>query len=260
MTKLKGKTAIVTGSTQGIGLGCAMELAREGADLMINDRPGSEILDDTVEKISELGVEVRGIEADVYSREGCKKVTDAAVEHFGKIDILISVPGFNVRESFLEFRPEEFDRNIEGVLTAGFHISQLAARHMVERGEGGKIVFISSVLAEVANARCLAYTAGKAGLNQMMRLIAVEMFEHRINVNAIEPGWIDTPGERLSYDEETILEEGKKLPWGRLGQPEEIGKAATFLASSDADYITGVVLPVDGGYKLKHCREIPEEK
>ncbi len=258
--KLKGKTAIVTGSSQGIGFGCALELAREGADVVMNDRPGSQVLQRAVEEVAALGVQTHGVEADAYTREGCQKIADAAMERFGKIDILISVPGFNLRNSFLDFEPENFDKVIAGVLTAGFHMSQLAARHMVARGAGGKIVFISSVLAEIANARCLAYTTGKAGLNQMMKLIAVEMFEHQINVNAIEPGWIDTPGERLTYDDETLAAEAKKLPLQRMGTIYDIGKAATFLSSSDADYITGVILPVDGGYKLRHCRNIPEEK
>lgn len=258
--KLKGKTAIITGSTQGIGLGCALELAREGADVLLNDRPGSQLLAGAITQVQALGVKARGVEANAYTREGCEAITRAAVDHFGKIDILVSVPGFNRRQSFLEYDPRNFEEIIAGVLTAGFHMSQLAARQMVKQGNGGKIVFISSVLAEIANARCLAYTAGKAGLNQMMRLIAVEMFEHHINVNAIEPGWIDTPGERLSYDNETILAEGRKLPWGRLGTAEDIGKAAAFLCSPDADYITGVALPVDGGYKLKHCRNVPDEK
>ncbi|MDF1756368.1 MAG: SDR family oxidoreductase [Verrucomicrobiales bacterium] len=258
--KLKGKTAIVTGSSQGIGLGCAIELAKEGADIVLNDRPGSEILADAVKQIESFGVAAHGVEADAYTREGAERITSAAMERFEKIDILVSVPGFNIRDSFLDYDPDNFEKVISGVLTAGFHMSQLAARQMVARGEGGKIVFISSVLAEIANARCLAYTTGKAGLNQMMKLIAVEMFEHRINVNAIEPGWIDTPGERISYDDETLMAEGRKLPWGRMGQPEDIGKAAAFLASDDADYITGVTLPVDGGYKLRHCRAIPQEK
>lgn len=258
--KLKGKTAIVTGSSQGIGLGCALEMAKQGAEIILNDRPGSDILADAVKEVEKLGVPAHGVEADAYTREGAQSITDAAMQRFGKIDILVSVPGFNLRDSFLDFDPDNFEKNIAGVLTAGFHMSQLSARQMVKRGQGGKIIFISSVLAEVANARCLAYTAGKAGLNQMMRLIAVEMFDHRINVNAIEPGWIDTPGERISYDEETMAAEARKLPWGRMGTPEDIGKAATFLASADADYITGVSLPVDGGYKLRHCREIPPEK
>ena len=101
---------------------------------------------------------------------------------------------------------------------------------------------------------CVAYGAAKAGLNHMMRTIAVELSPHRINVNAIEPGWIDTPGEHVTFSDEAIEAEGRKLPWGRLGLPEDIGKAATFLSSSEADYITGAVLPVDGLFRFKDCR------
>jgi glucose 1-dehydrogenase len=90
-----------------------------------------------------------------------------------------------------------------------------------------------------------------------MRSISVELSQHRINVNAIEPGWIDTPGEHATFSEEQIAEEGKRLPWGRLGLPEEIGKAAVFLCSNDAEYITGSVLPVDGGFRYKDCRVDP---
>lgn len=258
--KLKGKVAVVTGSSQGIGLGCASELARMGADVVINDRPGSTILGDAVKDLKQFGNQVHGVEADAYTRDGCQKVADEAISRFGRIDILISVPAFNRRQSFLEYDPDNFEETLSAVLTAGFHMSQLAARQMVAQGEGGKIIFISSVLAEVGNARCLAYSAGKAALNQMMRVIAAELFEHRINVNSIEPGWIDTPGERQSYDEETIQAEGRKLPWGRLGTTEDIGKTAAFLSTDDADYITGVALPVDGGYKIKHFRDIPEDR
>ena len=125
---------------------------------------------------------------------------------------------------------------------------------MVERGEGGKVVFISSVQAEMPIARCVAYGAAKAGLNHMMRTIAVELSSHRINVNAIEPGWIDTPGEHETFGDERIEEEGALLPWGRLGTPHDIGQAAAFLCSAEADYITGSVLAVDGGFRAKDCR------
>src|SRR5690606_16452369 len=99
----------------------------------------------------------------------------------------------------------------------------------------------------------------QSGPNSMMATMAVELFEHHINVNVIEPGWIDTPGERHHYDEETMAAEARKLPWGRLGTAEDVGKAALYLSSDDADYVTGTLLPVDGGYRLKHCRDIPEE-
>ena len=161
---------------------------------------------------------------------------------------------FGAGGAFLDYDPELFERTIAGTLTSGFHMAQLVARHMVERGGGGRIVFISSVHAEMPQANSVAYNAAKAGLNHLMRTIAVELSPHRINVNAIEPGWIDTPGERATFSEEVIEREKEKLPWGRLGQPEEIGKAAAFLCSSDADYITGTVLPVDGCFRFKDSR------
>ena len=125
---------------------------------------------------------------------------------------------------------------------------------MLQRGGGGKIVFTSSVQALMPYARSVAYNAAKAGLNHMAETIAVELAPHRINVNVIEPGWIDTPGERKAFGEERIQQEGPKLPWGRLGTPADIGKAAVFLASDDADYVTGAILRVDGGFWFKDCR------
>jgi glucose 1-dehydrogenase len=130
-------------------------------------------------------------------------------------------------------------------------MSQLVARHMVERGGGGKIVFISSVHARIPYAGSVAYNAAKSGLNHMARTIAAELLPHRINVNLIEPGWIDTPGEHETFGDEMIRQSGPKLPWGRIGVPEDIGRAAVFLCSDDADYITGTSLLVDGGYALR---------
>jgi len=258
--KVKGKVAIVTGGAQGIGLGCAIELAREGADIVLNDRPGSDCLSSAVEKIRALRVNCYPVEADAFSREGCQQIIETAVREAGDIDILISVPAFNRRNSFLEYDPADFEDILKTALMGGFHMGQLVARYLVEKKKPGKIVFISSILARVPNARCIAYSAAKAGLNSMTQTMAVELFEHHINVNAIEPGWIDTPGERQCYSDETMAAEARKLPWGRLGSPEDIGMAAVYLASEDADYVTGTVLPVEGGYQLKHCQFIPEEK
>ncbi len=251
---VSGKIALVTGAGRGIGLGCALELARHGADLVLNDRPGSTDLPAAAEEIRSLGRTCHTIEGDVFSRSGCEQLVAEALQAVGRIDIFISNPAFSRRFDFLEYPPEVFEQTIQATLTGGFHMSQLVARHMVERGGGGKIVFISSVQAEMPIAQCVAYGPAKAGLNHMMRSIAVELAQHRINVNAIEPGWIDTPGEHQTFTEEEIRKEGERLPWGRLGQPTEIGKAATFLASDDADYITGSILAVDGCFRYKDCR------
>ena len=151
----------------------------------------------------------------------------------------------------LKLDPETFDRTLAGTLSSGFHLGQLVARRQVERGEGGKLLFISSIQAELPMAGTVAYGAAKAALNQMMRIMAVELAPHRINVNAIEPGWIDTPGERAAFSDEVICREGRHLPWGRLGTSDEIGKAAAFLVSDDASYITGTALVVDGGFRFR---------
>jgi glucose 1-dehydrogenase len=249
--KLSGKTALVTGAGQGIGRGCAIELARDGADRVINDRPGNLQIHDVAAEIRVLGRACVAIPADVFSRAGCEALVEEALRQVAGIDILVSNPALNSRSGFLDQDPFEFERLIQATLVGGFHISQLVARQMVARGEGGKIVFISSVQAELPMADNIAYGPAKAGLNHMARSIAVELAPHRIQVNAIEPGWIDTPGERRSFSEEMIEREGAKLPLGRLGKPEEIGRAAVYLCSSDADYVTGAILVVDGGFRYK---------
>lgn len=252
--KLTGKTAIVTGAGRGIGNGCAIELARSGADLVINDRPGSPDIETTAEEIRAMDRGCTVIEADVFSREGCEGLVARAIESVGRLDILISNPAIGHRCEFLDYDAAEFERVIQGTLISGFHMSQLVARHMIGHGGGGKIVFISSVQAEMPIARCIAYGAAKAGLNHMTRTISVELSKHRINVNAIQPGWIDTPGEHIAFGDEVIEREGTKLPWQRLGTPADIGRAAAFLASDDADYVTGTIMTVDGGFRYKDCR------
>lgn len=257
--RLKNRIAIVTGAARGIGLGCAEALAREGASLVVADRPGSPELAGAAEALRALGVRCLPVEADTFSREGCESVLAAALAEFGEVDALVSVPAYNRRASFLDYDGEVFEGILRSALLGGFHMSQLVCRHLVAKGKPGRIVFISSVLARVPNARCVAYSAAKAALNTMVQTMAVELFEHRINVNSVEPGWIDTPGERETYSEETMAAEARRLPWGRLGTPLDIGHAAAFLCSDEADYVTGTILPVDGGYRLKHCREVPPE-
>lgn len=249
--RFEGKTALITGAGRGIGKGCALELARGGAKVVINDRPNSPDLQSAVAEIEALGGEAIGIEADVFSRAGCEKLLREALEAVNSVDILVSNPAFSSRQTFLEFEPEAFERTIQATLIGGFHMSQLVARHMVERGGGGKIIFISSVHAEMPYATAVAYNAAKAGLNHMAKTIARELVSHHINVNIIEPGWIDTPGERETFSEDAVMDGISWLPWERLGTPADIGKSVVFLASDDADYITGTILRVDGGYLHK---------
>ena len=248
---LAGRTALVTGAARGIGRGCALALARAGADVAINDRERSADADSLVAEIVALGPRAVLVAGDAFVRESCKQIVAQTVAAFGQIDILVSNPAFSRRGEFLDYDPDLFEKTLQGTLLGGFHLSQFATRHMVARGGGGKIVFISSIHARIPYIHAVAYNAAKAGLNHMARTMAAELLSHRINVNVIEPGWIDTPGEHAAFGDETIAEAGAMLPWGRLGTADDIGRAAAFLCSDEADYITGTTLLVDGGLALR---------
>jgi glucose 1-dehydrogenase len=253
--KLLGKTALVTGAARGIGRGCAIELAQAGADVAINDHERTQQAEAVVAEIQALGRRSLLVEGSVFQRPSCESVVSQTITTLGRIDIFVSNPSLQRRADFLDFDPDTFVKVIEGTLVGGFHMSQLVARHMVKRGGGGKIIFISSCHVHTPYTRSVAYNAGKGGLNQMAFTIAAELYPHRINVNVIEPGWIDTPGEREAFGDELMARAGANLPWGRFGTPEDIGKTTVFLASNDADYITGAALRVDGGIWLQHAHE-----
>jgi glucose 1-dehydrogenase len=253
--KLQGRMALVTGAARGIGRGCALELARAGADVAINDRTRTPQLESVATEICALGRRSSIVEGDVFHRPTAEHVVGRAVDELGRIDILVSNPALQKRSDFLHYDPETFSQVIQGTLIGGFHMSQLVTRHMVKRASGGKIIFISSVHALIPYAGSVAYNAGKSGLNHMAFTIAGELSRYHINVNVIEPGWIDTPGEHEAFGDTVMAQAGATLPWGRLGTPEDIGKAAAFLASHDADYITGMALRVDGGTWLQHAHE-----
>ncbi len=252
--KLSGKCALVTGAGRGIGLGCALELAAAGAAVAINDLHEDRARS-AVDRVAELGGRAFAASGDIFDRAGCESVVARVLGELGRIDILVSNPARNVRAAFVDLDPEQFQQVIGGTLVGGFHISQLVSRHMIERGEGGKIVFISSIHHRIPFARSVAYNAAKSGLVNMAFTMANELAAHRINVNVIEPGWIDTPGEHESFGSDALVEAGPQMPWGRLGLPADIGKAAVFLCSGDADYITGTSLLVDGGQWMRFARE-----
>ncbi|OYW19595.1 MAG: glucose dehydrogenase [Planctomycetales bacterium 12-60-4] len=249
--KLLGRKALVTGAAGGIGLGCALELARAGADLVINDLEDSPQAAEAVTQLQLLGRQADFVAGDVFEHDSGGLVVAKALELLGGIDIFVSNPAYSKRGDFLDYPRETFERVLTGTLSGGFSMAQHVARHMVSSGRRGKIIFVSSVHAHRPYARSVAYNAGKAGLDHLARTIAVELLPHRINVNVINPGWINTPGERRTFGEAAIATDGPKLPWGRIGEPADIGRAAVFLASDDADYITGASLVVDGGFSLR---------
>tara|TARA_A100001037_G_scaffold298184_1_gene321468 strand:+ start:1534 stop:2295 length:762 start_codon:yes stop_codon:yes gene_type:complete len=250
MIDLSGKVALITGASRGIGRATAVEMARCGANVVINYRSHGEEAEEVAEEVRATGQEALVYQADVSNRHAVESMVTAAVKEMGRLDILVSNAYYSKREPFLELSLEALDRTWDVTLCGAFHAAQLSARQMVEQGDGGALCFISSVLARIPFPTSLPYNSAKAGMNQMSRTIANELLEHKIRSNVIEPGWIDTPGERQYTTEEEMQTEGSKLPWGRLGSPDEIAKSATFLCSDAASYVTGSILQVDGGYCL----------
>jgi len=247
---LSGKVALITGGARGIGRACAEELARAGADVAFCDLGGTETAAGTLAGIAAAGRRGRYHRCDIADRGQVEAMFAALADEWGRLDVLVNNAAFSIRKPLIELEVEDVRKTWDVCLWGVFHCSQLAARQMVKQGEGGAIVSISSVHAFRPFARSTAYNAAKAALNQMSGTWAVELAPHRIRVNVIEPGWIDTPGERAFYTEEQLKEEGARLPLGRLGRPEEIARAVRFLASEDASYVTGSVMRVDGGIVL----------
>ena len=252
MKRFEGKTALITGAAQGIGRGIARCLAEEGANIVINDCANVEAAEEVVRAVKAMGQEAIFWQTDVSDREEVGTMFAGVVEQFGSIDVVVSNAARSIREPIIEAKWENVLSTLEVTQFGVFHVCQMAAQQMVKQAPNersrGKIVIISSVWSEVAAEGSAAYSMAKAAINHFAETLAVEMVEHRVNVNVINPGWIDTPGERLHYTEEELQESGRLLPWGRIGTPDDIGKAVAFLASDDADYITGSILRVDGGY------------
>jgi len=250
MIDLQGKVAVVTGASRGIGRGCALEMARHGARVVINYRSHGDEAEAVAQECRDLGGEALVVQADVGDRPAVDALFATVLERFGGVDILVNNALRTIRKPFLELTPEEVGATWDVCLMAPFYCSQLAARQMVRQGRGGKIVMISSVLAFIPLPNSLPYNTAKAGLEQMAFTMATELLPHRINVNVVEPGWTDTPGERAFLPEEELQAEARKLPWGRMATIHDIGRVVAFLCSDAADYVTAETVRVDGGYWL----------
>jgi glucose 1-dehydrogenase len=249
---LTEKVALITGASQGIGKGCALEMARAGADVVINYFQHRDEAESVAEQVRGLDRQALVIQGDVSDRSAVDKMVETTVRHFGHLDIAVCNSYYSKRQPFLEIDVPEMQRTLDVTFWGTFHTAQAAARQMVKQGNGGSMVFISSLYAFIPHSGSLPYNAAKAGVNHMAETIANELTSHRIRVNAIQPGWTDTPGERQYASEQEIQEGGKQCPWGRLATIEDMGRAATYLCSDAADYITGATLRIDGGLSFVH--------
>ena len=250
MKPLAGKKALVTGASRGIGRGIAIELAKGGADVAINYRSHPEEAEEVRQACLAEGVNAVAIQADMGLQTDAEAIIDNTVQQLGGLDIVVSNAVYSDRHLFYESDLNEFKKTIDVSMWGAFYLTRKASLHLINQGTGGNIVVISSPHAVLAIPGAMAYNMAKAAIDQMARTAAVELAEYRIRVNIVHPGWIDTPGERKFFSEETLREQGSKLPWGRLGQPHEIGQGVAFLVDPKNEYITGSTLTIDGGIQL----------
>ena len=250
MTDLTGKCAIVSGASMGIGRGVAVELAKAGAQVVVNYRSHPEEADQVVAECKAAGSQAFKVRADFAIQAEIEALVDESVGLMGGIDILVSNAVYSDRRLFLEADLAEFRKTIAVSMWGAFHFLRSGCQKMVDAGQGGNAVVISSPHAHMAMPGSMAYNMSKAANDQMARTAACELARDRIRVNIIHPGWTDTPGERKFFAEETLQREGAKLPFGRLGRIDEIGRGVVFLCDPASEYITGSTITIDGGIQL----------
>ena len=242
--KLKGKVALVTGAAQGIGKAVALLLARNGADIVVSDI-NLEKAEETAKEIESIGAKAMAVKVDVANLSDVEGMVVAILERFDKIDILVNNAGITRDKLILRMTEEDWNAVLNVNLKGTFHCTKAVIRHMAKQ-RSGKIVSIASVVGEMGNAGQVNYAASKAGVIGLTKTIAREFAQRGINVNAIAPGYIETP--MTDVLSEKVKEELRRLiPMERLGKPEDVAEAVLFLVSEESNYITGHVLKVNGG-------------
>jgi len=258
---LKDKIAIITGGGRGIGRGVALRYAKEGAKLALVDIQQAH-LDETAKVLDEsgAGVEYITLQADVSSSADVQRFFDATIARFGRLDILVNNAGIgNPPVPIIDMPEDAWDRTLAVNLKSVFLCAKLAAKQFIKQGGGGRIISVSSQAGKTGYPMLTPYCASKAGVILFTQAFAKEVGAHKINVNCVCPGTIDTPllrgaGMGLNLtDEQFMAGIGRVLPsipLGRLGYPEDVAKIITFLASDDADYMTGQAINISGGQEM----------
>ena len=245
--RIAGKNALVTGSHRGLGAAIAVALAKAGANVGCHGRdpnPGT-----SCDEVRATGRKAFYFSADLTDSKSCSALLEKTLSEFGSIDILVNNAGAIRRAPAAEYPMEFWNELIAVNLTAVFQLSQLAARHMLERGTGGKILNIASLLSFQGGILVPGYAAAKGGVAQLTKALANEWASKRINVNAIAPGYMATDNTTtLRNDPVRSRQILDRIPAGRWGEPSDIAGAAIFLCSSASDYVHGHVLAVDGGW------------
>ncbi|MDY0330858.1 MAG: 3-oxoacyl-[acyl-carrier-protein] reductase [Thiomonas sp.] len=245
--RLQGNIALITGAAQGIGLATAHKFAAEGASLVLCDR-NPDTLNPVADALRAAGTPVLAQALDVSDRAAFTALVDGALAEFGKIDTLVNNAGITRDARLVKMTDEQFDAVIDVNLRAVFRCTQIVAPHMIERGSGA-ILSASSVVALYGNFGQTNYAATKAGIIAMTKTWARELGPKGVRVNAVAPGFIQTP-MLATIPDKVMAQMAERVPLRRLGQAEEIASVYAFLASSEASYISGAVIEVDGGMTL----------
>lgn len=242
---LKGKCALVTGASRGIGKAIALKLASLGANLVLNYRSSEEEALEVEKQVKDMGVDAISIKGDISKLEDVEKLVSTAKEKFGAIDIMVNNAGITKDSLILRMKEEDFDTVIDVNLKGVFNCLKAITPIMVKQ-KYGKIINLSSVVGISGNAGQVNYSASKAGVIGMTKSLAKEVASRGINVNAVAPGFIETDMTDVLGDK--YKDEIKKnIPLKKLGKPEDVANVVAFLASESSDYITGQVIHVDGG-------------
>jgi len=249
--QLDQKVAIVTGADSGIGRGIAIELAQAGATVVINYAHAQDKAEEVRHIIEQNKGKAVVIQADVSQYQQVVGLIQQTVEQFNRLDIMVNNAGMEIHSAFLDVTEEQWERVLSIDLKGAFFCAQAAAREMVKRKTPGRIINISSVHEDIAMPKNSPYCCAKGGLRMMTRTICLELAPYNITVNNIAPGAVDTPidadvkADPVKF--KTLLDE---IPLHRMGQPEEIGKLALYLASDASAYVTGATFVIDGGLSV----------
>jgi glucose 1-dehydrogenase len=248
LMRLQGKRAVVTGSGRGIGRAIAVRFAQEGADVVINDLDIRGTARKTLAAVEAAGRRGVLIKADVSRTDEARRLIDDALQQLGPLDILVNNAGIEKHAAFVEVTEADYDKVLAVNLKGAFFVTQAFVRHLLADKRPGKIINISSVHEEMPFPGFSTYCASKGGVQLLTRDLAVELGPCGITVNGIAPGAIATEINRALLDDKPRVEQLlKQIPLGPLGKPEDVAAVAAFLASPDADYVTGSTYYVDGG-------------
>ncbi len=245
---LKGKVAVVTGGNSGIGMAIVLELARQGANIVIDYISHPEATEALEKQVAALGTQAIGVDANVSKVADLQKLIDTAVQKFGRVDIMVNNAGVETRTSILDTTEAEYEKVLEINLKSAFFGTQLAAQQMIKQGNGGRIINITSVHEDWPMPGNTAYCLSKGGMRMLTRTAGVELAPHNICVVGVGPGAVATPINLSTMKDPILMKKlDNAIPLGRMAQPGEIANVVAFLAGSGASYITATTVFADGG-------------